>query len=1101
MSDPQRTLDAALDAIGRGYQVFPIRPASKRPNIPNWTTITWEEGTTKEQFEARVAEWGFVPGEPYNLGVVLGPSSNNLVDIDIDYHKAKRLRDLLPRTQARSGRTGSPDSHYWYQVEGDHIPSTRRYKMPDQSTVSIEFRYDRGVQTVIPPSDWVPKDWDADGQAEHLRESRTWARLPWGGKSGPAVINGRKLATQVALIALGTVLIDNWPTSGTRHEAYLALAGGLLRMGDGVIHPFWERNAAVLVRALAEATNDDDGPDVREAESIDSTIRGLRDGKMIWGFPKLAEFLGDDYVSTVRSLVAEVESLAGFASRQATSIAPASGPTPASPALAAAPTTTTPSSGDPTADGEPVTPETSVVAPATTVAVDENAGTWGPVDLLPYLTGQFTTVSPTVLKRDDGRALFYPGRLNMLFAPSESGKAQPYSSIVQTPTGPRRMGDLVVGDQVLGLNGKAQTVEGVYERGEMEVWEVVVGSGHGITIECAGDHLWSVRRSDTGYQVLDTKTLFEKGVLKKAGAPAWHLPHPLPAKFEASAESTPLAPYTLGALIGDGGVTHGLALHARDQQIIDRVLSENPLITGHPIPRGGVTLTTPRGRANPVLNGLRELGLHGFRSYEKRIPERYLRASVDDRLALLHGLMDTDGTVEGRAAKLTTTSPRLAEQVMELVRSLGGIAHVSWRIPTLNGVEHRPSADVTVRLPLGMETFFLDRKRERYLGRVTRNNPTQSIRSITATGRLEPMRCLRVSNEDHLYLTNGYVATHNTLVALHTSLEQIGEGERVMFIDFEDEPVNTIERLKSMGAGDDDLMMQFMYIRPDGPIATMQRDHWGSHKASPLGSTNAVLFAKTLEDFDPTLIIADGMTSIYGLHGLDSNNSVETDVITSWLKSLSRNGRTTVVIIDHMAKTPTRGSMPIGSQHKVAMVQGTLLQVWPVTKPVLGSVGKLELIVLKDRPGQVRRYAGKLSGNAQVAALVTIDSTTNGGNTTTVVVASPPPATPNPTGSAASGASVSVTVSASQAKKSKDKQAKQDRMAKLDGIVLGAWKGDADLKLSKSEARAIIDPKSKLGDTEYSLSFDRLLASAMLYKSEGVTANAKYSLDGAGLPD
>lgn len=642
---PDPMLDAALDAIRRGYQPIPIRPSLKKPLFQGWTHVTWAPDTNAEQFQARLQEWGFEPGEPYNLGVVLGPSSGHLVDVDIDHPKAKRFRDLLPRTQARSGRAGSPDSHYWYVVEGDTLPSTRRYKLPDENgvvgEVTIEYRYDRGVQTVIPPSDWVPKDWEALGSPEQLRERRNWSREPWGGPAGPAVVNGRKLAVQVALVALCTVLVERWPGSGSRHDAYLALAGGLLRAGDGLVHPFWERNAAVVIRALATATNDDDGPDSREHETMDSTLKGLRDGKPVWGFPKLAEIIGDEYVKMTRTLVAEVESLAGFVSRQASA-------TPPSGAAGALGPGNTPTTGSSPASGAPTVAEPG--EDGAPLEEDSALGSWRPIDLDPYLNGQFATVEPTVLKRDDGRALFYPGRLNMLFAPSESGK---------------------------------------------------------------------------------------------------------------------------------------------------------------------------------------------------------------------------------------------------------------------------------------------------------------------------------------------------TLLALHTSLEVIAAGERVVYLDFEDEPLNTIDRLRSMGASDDELRLQFTYIRPDEPIATMQRDHWGGFKTTPVGEANAAALAATLEAVDPALIIADGMTSIYGLHGLDSNNSVETDVITTWLKSLARNGRTTVIIIDHMAKSAEKGSMPIGSQHKVSMVQGTLLQVWPTRQPILGSVGELELIVLKDRPGQVRKHAGRITGRAQVAAKVLIDSTQDDGKRTVFTVTAP----------------------------------------------------------------------------------------------------------------
>lgn len=740
---------ASLEAIRRGFQIVPIRTNTKRPTMTGWPSITWDPETTLEQFHARLAEWGFDPGEDYNIGAILGESSGHLVEVDIDHPKARRFRDLLPRTQARSGRPGSPDSHFWYIAEGAGTPSTRRYKLADQQTVTVEFRYDRGAQTVIPPSNWVPKDWDKPSDEggydsdRRLVEIRNWSRQPWGGDAGPARVNGRKLALQVALMGLATTLLDEWPTSGSRHDAYLALAGGLLRLGENLVHPFWERNASVLIRALATASQDDDGPDAREAESVDATVRNIRTGKPVTGFPRLATIIGDKAVDAVRVAVSEVESLAGFISRQATSLPAASASSPGS-------TFTAPSTGTAlqptTASGAP-TADDVVVA-----EIVEELGSWGGIDLDPYLNGTLPQVAPTVLVRDDGHALFYPGRLNMLFAPSESGK---------------------------------------------------------------------------------------------------------------------------------------------------------------------------------------------------------------------------------------------------------------------------------------------------------------------------------------------------TLLALYTCMERMAAGERVVYIDFEDEPGNTIERLRTMGASDDDLRTQFTYVRPDGPIATMQRDKWGNVRPSPVGDRNAELFKDLLDDVDPALIVADGMTSIYGLHGLDSNNSVETDVITSWLKSLCRNGRATVVLIDHMAKAAERGSMPIGSQHKVSMVQGTLLQVWPKRQPVLGSVGEVELLVLKDRPGQVRKHAGRISGKVQVAAVVIIDSTVSGGTQTRFTINSPSTAG-SASGPSGSQTSLQLDLTANAAFKKLELQEARTK------LFLSAFDNEAGKVLRGKEITTKIGPTwtaMKWSNTALATTRDRLIQEGYIEKNGGERGpNVTYTL-------
>src|SRR5690606_25195753 len=101
---------------------------------------------------------------------------------------------------------------------------------------------------------------------------------------------------------------------------------------------------------------------------------------------------------------------------QATSLASPTGPSPATGAPNPPASTPAPSTGS---DGAPRVAEDE---DSGEVATTVEPGSWGPIDLEPYLPGLLPTVAPTVLKRDDGNALFYPGRLNMLFAPSESGK-------------------------------------------------------------------------------------------------------------------------------------------------------------------------------------------------------------------------------------------------------------------------------------------------------------------------------------------------------------------------------------------------------------------------------------------------------------------------------------------------------------------------------------------------------------------------------------------------------------------------------------------------------------------------------------------------------
>jgi hypothetical protein len=383
--------------------------------MPDWTHLGWKDA---DETKVRTDFEGWGAQGSTNLGISLGTASRGLIDVDVDLgvEHLGALREIaavcLPWTPMRSGRAGNPDSHLWYQVEGDDLPSTRRYKTHDKKVI-IELR-SSGAQTMIPPS--------VHDKTDDLYE---WVGEPWGGDEGPATVHGAALARQVALFALVAHLYYVWPKGGmgARHDAYLALAGGLLRYGDGV-HPLWERNIAVVIDALAAATRDSDGARTRIAECVDTTVDRLRAGQPAQGWPSLAEHVGDDErrtaVTSVRRLVAECERLAGWAPAATAGTTPTHVPS------------TEPDEPSRTTEGREAAPARSVpgqpptkdmdLAPAPIDPMGERLSTWQAVELDAYLSGLVEPPSPSVLERDDGQCLMYGGRVNMLYGPSESAK-------------------------------------------------------------------------------------------------------------------------------------------------------------------------------------------------------------------------------------------------------------------------------------------------------------------------------------------------------------------------------------------------------------------------------------------------------------------------------------------------------------------------------------------------------------------------------------------------------------------------------------------------------------------------------------------------------
>ncbi|HSK49219.1 MAG TPA: PhoH family protein [Solirubrobacterales bacterium] len=363
------------------------------------------------------------------------------------------------------------------------------------------------------------------------------------------------------------------------------------------------------------------------------------------------------------------------------------------------------------------------------------------------------------------------------------GRAQPLNSPVLTPSGFRPIGSLEVGDLVVGSNGLPTPVLGVYRQGQREVFRV--SAQDGASTLCCAEHLWQVftaadRRRGKSGRVLETREMI--GRLKTAHQHRFELPL-LARPVEFPRRDIPLDAYALGLLLGDGCLTTKTTptFSTADPELA--VALERALEGIELRPKGGVdyVLRHVHGRrggvivANPVTVALRELGLAGKRSSTKFVPPAYLHNAVEVRLALLQGLLDSDGgpvTQAGRSCRIqyTTCSPRLAKDVAFLVRSLGGVAYsrrrrANGRAPGLargRPVHHRADAFVMdVRLPNGVEPFRLARKRNLY--RQHRGGrPMRFVHSIEPAG-VEETVCIQVAAADSLYVTDDFLLTHNTL--------------------------------------------------------------------------------------------------------------------------------------------------------------------------------------------------------------------------------------------------------------------------------------------------------------------------------------------------
>jgi predicted ribonuclease YlaK len=172
--------------------------------------------------------------------------------------------------------------------------------------------------------------------------------------------------------------------------------------------------------------------------------------------------------------------------------------------------------------------------------------------------------------------------------------------------------------------------------------------------------------------------------------------------------------------------------------------------------------------SNKIKNSIYLLGLEGTKSNTKFIPDQYMKATVQDRLELLRGLMDTDGTCKKNGeAVFYTSSPNLRDGVIELVRSLGGSAtfYTRDRRDKESSIDNRKiktkllSHVVSISLPENLNPFYLSRKASRFKSKYSKGI---RIQSIEPCGEAE-VQCITVDSEDHLYVTDDYIITHNSL--------------------------------------------------------------------------------------------------------------------------------------------------------------------------------------------------------------------------------------------------------------------------------------------------------------------------------------------------
>lgn len=340
------------------------------------------------------------------------------------------------------------------------------------------------------------------------------------------------------------------------------------------------------------------------------------------------------------------------------------------------------------------------------------------------------------------------------------------------------MEEITIGDEIYGDDGKLTTVLDKIDVGVVPMYEFTLSDGR--KVESSEDHVWRVKDKRYKKEVdLRTSEIVDKYKAKKFDSrydkynTTYNFSIPLAKPVNYPEKDLPIEPYFLGLWLGDG-ITSKPSVCSADKEIKEYIKSyagrincdysehfHKDVLNFSTIRIKSVKGTSGTG-SNPVINALRELGIYS----DKNIPEIYLKASVEQRLDLLRGLMDSDGhRTDSGDIEFTSCIPKLVETFKTLIHSLGiRVSIKEKKLQLSSTIPNKYNKKVTrFYLMTDLEVFKLSRKlsSKTYTGAKRKHNI--AFVNIVDVRELEPKQayCIKASNKSSLFLVNQYIITHN----------------------------------------------------------------------------------------------------------------------------------------------------------------------------------------------------------------------------------------------------------------------------------------------------------------------------------------------------
>lgn len=348
------------------------------------------------------------------------------------------------------------------------------------------------------------------------------------------------------------------------------------------------------------------------------------------------------------------------------------------------------------------------------------------------------------------------------------GKGQILTDKILTPIGWKQFKDISSGDEIIGKDGKVYKITNIYDRGILPSYKVTFNDDTFVTVD--GEHLWNVEshndrvRGNNRYITVNTLRLHKLINKSFSGLSYYYIPSLQSPEFKEIPLSL-ITPYQMGVLLGDGSFRQDtINFTSEDEEIASQFSYARKTINNSQVINNKCY--------NYFLHNnykveLKNLGLDKKSSHEKFIPDTYKFNSSNNRLELLRGLMDTDGSIwNNNVVEFTSTSKQLAEDVRFLIESFGGTCKLSYKVPKYYYKGKTRKGKTAYRLVINspINPFKLKRKADLWKPR-DKYIPQRSVKSIEFVGNQE-IRCISVSSPDKLYVTNNCIITHNTIESL-----------------------------------------------------------------------------------------------------------------------------------------------------------------------------------------------------------------------------------------------------------------------------------------------------------------------------------------------